>query len=396
MKHFKLIVLLTLLGFVACDEYEHGPSSTDSVNPSKVENATITPINGGFDISYDLPDDKDLLYVKAVYLDNKGVEAEVKTSAFDNKIQILGFNDLDEKTIRLYAVDRSENISEPVVITGTPLISPLHLVQQQLAIKEDFGGAKFSWKNETKAPISIALYSKNAQGKLELVKTQYSSQKEASVSLRGFEPVPTLFAAVIRDRYDNFSDTIYANTPDKLLTPLFEERLNKTLFKKVVLQNDISWNAWGGNYFNLFDNDEDTFAHTQGDHVGPSMLTVDLGVNVNLSRINVLQRQDLGTWAAFTHGNPKKYAIYGSKELPGTDGNLANWIKLRDCESTKPSGLPLGQNTDEDVAHFLAGDEYNFDNAPEIRYLRFVVYETWDGSSYIDFSEITFWGNIVK
>lgn len=396
MKYCKLIVLLTLLSFVACDEYEHGPSSTDSVNPAKVENATITPINGGFDISYDLPDDKDLLYVKAVYTDNKGVEAETKTSAFDNKIQILGFNDLEEKTIRLYAVDRSENISEPVVIKGTPLISPLHLIQQRLSIVEDFGGAKFSWINETKAPISIALYSKNAQGKLELIKTYYSSQKEATVSLRGFAPIPTLFAAVIRDRHDNFSDIIYANTPDKLLTPLYEERLNKTLFKKVVLQNDVSWNAWGGDYLNLFDDNKDTFAHTQGDHVGPSILTVDLGVNVNLSRINVLQRQDLGTWAAYTHGNPKKYAIYGSKVIPSPDGNLDNWIKLRDCESTKPSGLPLGQNTDEDVSHFVAGDEYSFDKASEIRYLRFVVYETWDGSSYIDFSEITFWGNIVK
>ena len=102
MKHFKLILpllllVVALLTFVACEELEHGPSSTDSVNPSKVENVTITPINGGFNISYDLPKDKDLLYVKAVYTNNKGIEAEVKTSAFNNKIQILGFNDVTRK-----------------------------------------------------------------------------------------------------------------------------------------------------------------------------------------------------------------------------------------------------------------------------------------------------------
>jgi hypothetical protein len=396
MKHFKLILLLTLLVFVACNEIEHSPSSTDTVNPAKVENATITAINGGFNISYDLPNDKDLLYVKAVYTSNKGVEAEVKTSVFNNKIQILGFNDMTEKTIRLYAVDRSENISEPVLIKGIPLISPLRLIQQDLRITTDFGGAKYTWKNDLAAPISIALFAKNANGKLELVKTQYTSLKASKVSIRGYASVPTLFAAVIRDRYDNFSDTIYVNTPDKLLTPLFEERLDKTKFKKVVLQNDDNWDAWEGDYWNLFDDDMLSIVHTQGDHPRPSILTVDLGVNVKLSRFTVFQRLSQGTIHAYSHGNPKTYAVYGSKELSGLEGNLANWIKLRDCESIKPSGLPIGKNTDEDIAHLWDGDEYAFDEATEIRYFRFVVYDTWDGAGFIDFSEMTFWGNVIK
>jgi hypothetical protein len=396
MKQFKLILLLTLLVFVACEEFEHGPSSTDSVNPSKVENVVITAINGGFDISYDLPKDKDLLYVKAVYTNNKGIESEVKTSVFNNKIQILGFNDMAEKTIKVYAVDRSENISPSVSISGTPLISPLRLVQQELAITTDFGGAKFTWKNGLAAPISIALLAKNAKGKMEVVKTEYTSQKASKVSLRGFESVPTLFAAVIKDSYDNLSDTIYANTSDKLLTPLFEERLNKTIFKKVVLQNDDNWDAWEGDYSYLFDDDMKSIVHTQGDKPRPSILTVDLGVNVKLSRFTVFQRLSHGTIHAYSHGNPKIYDVYGSKELPGPDGNLANWTLLKKCESIKPSGLPIGQNTDEDIAHLYAGDEYSFDVPTEIRYFRFVVHDTWDGAGYIDFSEMTFWGNIIK
>ena len=146
------------------------------------------------------------------------------------------------------------------------------------------------WKNDLAAPISIALLIKNAKGKFEVVKTEYTSQKASKVSIRGFESVPTLFAAVIRDSYDNFSDTIYAATPDKLLTPLFEERLNKTIFKKVVLQNDDNWDAWEGDYSYLFDDDMLTIVHTQGDKPRPSILTVDLGVNVKLSRFTVLSK----------------------------------------------------------------------------------------------------------
>lgn len=397
MKYFKLIIVFALFVFVACSEYEHGPSSSSSGVPSKVENVIVTPINGGLEVTYDLPKDKNVLYVKAVYMNSKGVEAEVKTSVFNNKIEIFGFKDMAEVSLKLYAVNRSEVTSEAVAVSGTPLISPVDMIRQNFAITSDFGGAKFAWNNDLKTPIAIQLFAQNEKGKLELVKTQYTEQVASSVSLRGYPSVPTKFAAVIRDRYDNFSDTIYASTADKNLVPLYEERLDKTIFKKVVLQNDDNWDAWEGDYWGLFDDKKETIVHTQGNIPRPSILTVDLGVTVNLSRINVLQRADAnGLGFAYTHGNPKRYDVYGSKELPGPDGNLANWIKLRSCESLKPSGLPIGQKTDEDVAHFWAGDEYTFENAPEIRYFRFVVYDTWDGAGYISFSELTFWGNIVK
>ena len=397
MKYLKLLIALTLFVFVGCSEFEHGPTEASSGSPAKIENVVVTGINGGLEITYDLPKDKNVLYVKAVYLNSQGVESEVKTSVFNNKIEILGFKKMDEIPVKLYTVNRAEVTSDAISVSGAPLISPVDMIQRDFTITTDFGGAKFAWKNELKTPISILLFAPNAKGKLELVKTQYTEQNASNVSLRGYASVPTKFAAVIRDRYDNFSDTIYATTADKLLVPLFEERLKKTAFKKVILQNDDNWDAWEGDYFHLFDDKKETIVHTQGNMARPSILTIDLGVVVNLSRINVLQRADAsGLGFAFTHGNPKKYAIYGSKDLPGPDGNLANWIKLRDCESIKPSGLPLGQKTDEDIAHFWAGDEYTFENAPEIRYFRFVVYDTWDGAGYISFSEMTFWGNVVK
>jgi len=399
MKHLiKLMIVPIVLVLFACEEYQHGPLATDSSIPSVVENVVVTPISGGLSIDYDLPNDSDLLYVKAIYTNSKGEEAEVKTSAFNNNIEILGFADTSERTVKLYSVDRSKNNSEPVTITGSPLTPPVFVIQETMAITADFGGARFTWENELNTPITIELMTVNSTtGRLETMETVYTEQSAAKSSLRGYESVPRLFAAVIRDRYDNFSDTIYAPTPDQLVTPLFEERLDKTKFNKIVLENDDNWDAWEGDYWNCFDDDTESIVHTQGDQPRPSIMTVDLGAVVTLSRFNVLQRSPINSRGfAFTHGNPKTYTVYGSKELPGQDGNLDDWILLAECESFKPSGSPLGTNTDEDMDHFDAGDEFTFDDAIEIRYFRFAVNSTWDGAGFINFSEMTFWGNIVE
>jgi len=381
----------------ACEEHELEPIFIDSTTPSVIENVVVTPINGGLDIKYDLPKDSDLLYVKAVYTTTSGKQAEVKASVFMNKLQILGFGDTTEKTVSLYSVDRSENVSAAITVKATPLTPPVFIIQETMEITSDYGGARFAWENALNTPITIELLTANAQGELETRQTVYTEQTATKSSLRGYESVPRLFAAVIRDRYDNFSDTIYAKTSDKMLVPLFEQRLDKTAFKKVVMENDDNWDAWEGDYWNFFDDDLASIVHTQGDHPRPSILTVDLGAIITLSRFNVIQRSPIGfRHFAYTHGNPKTYNVYGAKELPGMDGNLADWILLKECVSNKPSGSPLGTNTDEDMDHFDAGDEYTFDEPIEIRYFRFAVTSTWDGAGFIGASEMTFWGNIIE
>src|SRR5690606_6094415 len=398
MKTFHLPLYILLLLLASCKEkLGHDPVLRDDTRPGPVQNVRFEPINGGFDIYYDLPADKDILYVKAEYVDSKGRTATAKSSAYGNWIRIEGFGDVSEKTVTLYAVDRSENLSDPVSFKGTPLVPPLDIIKETMEITEDFSGARFTWVNELQTPIAILLYAENENGVLESVRTVYTSQRTTSFSLRGYASEPTRFAAVIRDRYDNFTDTIYPATPDRLLTPLFEEQLDKGKFRKVVLSVDTNWDAWAGYYEGWYDeslHDVGGIAHTQGHDPFPQIWTVDLGVNVKLSRFIVHQRQKQG-WAV-SHGNPRRYTVYGAAELPPDDGNLDHWIKLMDCESIKPSGLPLGQLTDEDLDRFQAGDEFAFEDAPEIRYFRLAVHETWDGSGFVNVNEITFWGNIAN
>lgn len=393
----KLITLILVLATnVGCDEYEHMPISTDGTRPTVIENIQYTAINGGVDITYDIPDDKDLLYVKATYINTLGQESEVKTSIFDNKIQILGFGDISEKTISLYAVDRSNNVSEPITIKVTPLTPPLDLIQPLLHIIADYGGARYTWENPTKTPIAIELLRLNSRDEMEIIETVYTEALSAQQALRGFESVPMLFAAVIKDNYGNISDTIYANTPDKLLTPLYEVKLDRKKFLPVYLDNDDNWNAWG-DYFGIYDEDPISMGHTggTGTGTGTNIFTVDLGVNAALSRIRLNSRlrkvQEI-----YGRGAPKTYKIYGSTTIPGTDGNLDNWTFLRTCETWKPSGSPLGVVTDEDVIQYTAGFEFVFDTPVEIRYLRIQVTETWDNAAFCNITDMNVWGSIFK
>tara|TARA_R110002049_G_scaffold279865_1_gene458962 strand:+ start:111 stop:1304 length:1194 start_codon:yes stop_codon:yes gene_type:complete len=397
MKKIFTLLAISLFPITGCEEdYEHSPIAKDINAPKPIENLIYEPIHGGFNISYDIPDDKDILYVKASYINTKGEVSEVRASSYSNKIQILGFGDTSERTVDIFVVDRAENVSKAVSFTAKPLESPVNVIKETMSITEDFGGAKFHWINEEKVPIVIGLLAQEDDGSLVEVETVYTSQSETSNSLRGYDAVPQKFAAVIRDRYDNISDTIYPATEDKLLIPLFEERLDKTKFKKLILSNDTNWDAWEGDYTHFYDDNMETIVHTQGDHPMPQIYSIDLGVVVKLSRFTLHQRLSHGDAHAYTHGNPKKYTVYGAKELPEDNGTMEGWIELKDCESIKPSGLPIGQNTDEDIDHLYAGDEYTFDEAPEIRYFRIAVTETWDGAGYINASQITFWGNITN
>lgn len=396
-KIYFLLAVLNLALLIGCEENILKPISEDGVAPGKVQVVQVTPLHGGFEVEYTLPDDKDLLYVKAEYELVGGVTGRVKVSYFDNKLTVLGFGDTNERTVKLYAIDRSENQSEPVEFKAAPLAPPVSLIHDSLRISSDFGGAKFTWINRTAAPISIEIFTEDTlTHDLVKVNTVYTSQVESKFSLRNMKSVPTKFAAVIRDRWDNVSDTIYPE--GGVLTPLFEEKLDKTKMRKIVLASDTKWDAWGFRYENLYDDDFNSTSHTQGDHPWPQIFTIDLGVKVTMSRFRVYMRGPENRDWFYGHGNPKKYDVYGAAVMPANPDDLTQWQKLRPvCISTKPSGL--AQNTDEDIQHGLNGDEYDFDQTEypsEIRYFRMVVWETWDGAGYVDFNELSWWGNVKE
>jgi hypothetical protein len=68
-----------------------------------------------------------------------------------------------------------------------------------------------------------------------------------------------------------------------------------------------------------------------------------------------------------------------------------------DCVSIKPSGLPIGQTSDEDRAHTLAGEEFVCSpDMPAVRYLRLKALETWGQGDYFFIMEIEVYGQIEE
>ena len=394
-NNIKLTMLVLCLSFLACDEIEHEPIGNDGQAPVDVSNVQLTPTNGGFDITYDLPEGKDILYVMAQFDNTKGNVSEVKASAFTNNLQILGLGDTLERTIKIFSVDRSDNRSNGIDVVGSPLTSIVEVVAETIQMSEAFGGIKISWVNNSQAPITLDIYAENEEGVLELVETVYTESAERTFALRGIDPVAQTFKVIVNDKYGNHSFEVFPDTPDQKLTPLREDLLDKALWELVKLDNDDDWTAFGSKPTNLWDENPklNSGAGTSGEHIKPSILTIDLGVEVDLSRFTLNQRGGKNKWV-YGHSAPLQYSIFGSLENPGQDGNLDDWIRLIDCVSIKPSGLPVGTNTDEDNEQLLIGDEWEFPEVVKVRYIRVAVYTSWGAKSASRFREFTVWGQI--
>lgn len=123
----------------------------------------------------------------------------------------------------------------------------------------------------------------------------------------------------------------------------------------------------------------------------PSSYTFDTGQLAVLKTLK-LNSVDL---QPYKNGNVKKFQVWASA-TPNVNSDFSTWTFLGEFNSFKPSGLPLGQGTPEDLAYLKAGEVFNLITAPPMRYIRIVVQETWSPTSYKNAhtAEMTFRGYI--
>lgn len=87
----------------------------------------------------------------------------------------------------------------------------------------------------------------------------------------------------------------------------------------------------------------------------------------------------------------KKFQLWGS-DSPSVSADFSKWSKLGDFEITKPSGLPAGENSPEDIAIAAEGHEFYVDPTQQpVRYIRVVVESAWSGAT-IAVAEMKFFG----
>lgn len=386
--------------FMGCDEEPVGQTPTNTIPPGCITNPIVKNIAGGAEITYDLPTDNDLLCVKAIYTINN-VEKNTTASMYNNTLKIEGFGSTDEQTIKLYAVDRSFNMSEPVLVTIHPTTPPVNLIYETLFMERDFGGVQLTWKNTTKADVSIHVLCSDSLGEMVPADIIYTSSVNGKYSLRGFDDSERIFAACIVDRWDNHSDTIQGT-----YTPYYEAKLDKKNFKRVTFAGDNTVNLGGWNFEKMWDDivGEQGWLTLGKENEGkfPVRFTIDLGVTAKLSRYRLWHRDNVAPYSwLYVGNNVKKWRVYGSAsprfdlqsdEAYWKEEYRKDWTYLLNCVTIKPSGE--GPVTQEDAEFATAGFEFTFPlDAPPVRYLRFEIDETWAGGTELHISELTFWGN---
>ncbi len=387
------ILLNAFLLFIAgsCMKDTNKPLANDGKAPAPVSNIRVENLPGGASISYSLPTDEDILYVVASYVDKKGETVEFKSSYYTNTILVEGFGDMNEHALKLYAVDNGENRSTPVQVTIKPLEPPVLTTAKSLEIVPDFGGLSITYKNPSKASMAIVVCTTDSLGDMAEAETFYTQRESGKFSVRGFTSDPRKFSIVVRDKWDNYSDTISTT-----LTPIYEIMLDKKKFKALILPGDSPATAYDGALEKMWDgiSTGDGGAHTgtTPDPNGlPKYFSFDLGVTAQLSRVNIHPIAD--DKHMFNDVSPRLYEIWGSTN-PDPTGSFNGWTKLVTVENIKPSGLPVGILTEDDRIYDRHGDDADVSlNMPKVRYIRIRCLKNWSGNTNMVINEITFWGN---
>lgn len=389
-NRFPTCVLALLVFASGCREDDPNKPFGGGAAPGDVTVTGTRAIPGGAVIRYAFPADDDLLYVKALFEQTPGHEREVRASYYVDSLLIEGLPDAAPKKVRLHAVSRSERLSPGVEIVVEPLTPPIVTVARSLSAAADFGGFALSFDNPDASPVFFNVYVDNAQTyESELHDVIFTERESGVVKVRGLASLPTDFAVYVTDRWGNVSEPYTFR-----MTPRLEYELDGREFAQLTIPGDVAnWANYGGSWIHFWDNSfaVENFAHVKLPTEFPHSTTIDLKRSVLLSRMKIWQYSHKEN-ECYAHGSPRLFQIWGCAE----DADFMkpeSYTLLLDAEVRKPSGGGFGDpNTEEDMQALLDGHEFEFDNPPVVRYVRFVALESWSGSKCTRVAEMRFWG----
>lgn len=393
MKTIKtLSILFFFIILLACEDNE----SQDTTPPGSLSVENIIPSNGGGIISYSLPSDSDILFVRAEYTNSLGFDVYRVSSSHNNSIEIDGLNQNTPLQVRLFVVDENENMSQPVEVEFTPLPSFIFLVQESITITPDLGGVKIEWDNIAEKTVYIHLHILN--GTEEDIRILSSNSLEESIYVRGLESIEMTFLTKVEDFDGNITDLEEKAT----LTPLFEEMIDKSTWT-LMSQLSVDGNQWEGQTTAFWDDVVDT-AQTNADNSyfiiwrdanggildWPLDIVISLNKNIRIHRFKVWQR-------AFWYGGPTGIPYYYQEENMRSftlyaSNNTVDWTLLGEYDIGDPSDE--NGNIPQDFMDVAAnGHDFDLEGVSEkFRYLKFSITSNYGSDTYVHGSEITLWG----
>jgi hypothetical protein len=386
-----LAAVIMMIAVISCDENRLEPTVKNSTPPGVVTNIVTESQPGQVKITYQLPSDPDLKYVKALYKLNSGETREVKASYYINTMTLDGFGDTELHDVEVYAVNSSGVASAPVIVTVRPMENPIWDVRRSLRVKNDFSGFNVTAENPTEHGVVIEIMIKNKLGKWEDMEGIETKLRDINRSKRGLDTLSHDIFLTVRDRFMNYTDTLYAT-----VKPLFEKALDKGKFKDMRMAGDAPIHLSSHPMSNMWNNVySDTNSNRwlcnpyPGDPYSPLVSTIDLGTDVLLSRLTIFNWSNgtssiTNSRCMYVGEHLHVFEIWGMLSYPPNVAGFDGWIKLGDFENIKPSGLPVGDETAEDFDVAVKGFDYMFpvEYATKVRYIRLKVLETWGGPPF--------------
>ena len=390
IKKIIFSIFLVTLTF-SCSKNE----DVDSTPPGILSNISVVPTNGGGIISYSLPSDNDISYVRAEYTNSQGEEVFRVSSRYNTSVEINGLNQTTPIKVRLYVVDENENISDEVEVEFTPLESFIYLVQQSIEISPDLGGVKITWENIATKTVFVYVHILN--GTDETIRILSSDNAEESLFIRGLDAVEMTFSTKVEDFDGNITDLQVVGN----FTPLFEEKIEKNTWTLIASQS-INGNAYEGRTVNFWDDIVDTvetdsdnsyFIATRENNGGslnfPLDIVIDLNKNVKIKRFKVWQRaywyQGGGVTYHYQEENIKSFNLYASNDAQSWD--LLGQFDIGDPRDSA-GNIPASA-----FQEAIDGHDFTLANTSEqFRYLKFSITSNYGSTQLTVGSEITLFG----
>ena len=391
MKQHLIMIACMMLFYSCSEENNLVPVTDDPTIPGQVSNVRAERLPGAVKLTYDMPAGQNLSYVRAECTMKNGVVRKAVASSYINHLTVEGFSDASEYTVKLYSVNRSEKVSNPVSVKVQPLTPNFQEVFKKIQLVDDWGGASVFFENPNEADLAITIIHVDSTGFWNDGETLYTKRQKGQLAVRGLKSKPTKFGVFIRDRWNNVTDTLV-----EVLTPRFEKEIDRLKFKEVRLPSDAPYGGWGWVMPNIWNNILEAPGYVIANNGPlPQWMTMDLGVEKGalLSRFKLWNRAEIPE-LYYTGQSIQKFEVWGSMN-PNPDGSWDDsWTLLLDEEVIKPSGLPLGQWTDEDYQLLKAGFEYTFPlNVPLVRYIRLKVKKTFGGNVDFLLIQLKYWGS---
>ncbi|HTN37828.1 MAG TPA: DUF4998 domain-containing protein [Arachidicoccus sp.] len=393
MKRLLVIFSLTAIGvsflYSACkkDDYRDFTKGGELVYSSRLDTAIVAPGSGRIQLTLVTKPDPLMDHIR-IFWNDKRDSMDLKVSPMVNDTSIVYISPLEEGNynFQIYTFDKEGNSSVAFNTMGEVYgdnyaISLTPRMIKSSEVDPEEGGLKIYWGHAAVGEIGTRIRYLNKQNDSVQVIVPIDT---SIVVLKDYKANSKYVYQTLFKPEASFIDTFF--TPAiEIAFPVEETLVDKSLLSILKLPTDKSYaHGWKMEY--LWDDNYGTPGMATGDG-DDQWFTVDLSVSTELTRIKFWQAAD----RLYEKENVKRFEVWGSNH-PNADGSWESWNKLITCQSYKPSGLPVGQKSEEDIAFAQNGESFEFPaGTPKYRYLRFKLLENWGDKAFMTMGEISLW-----